>query len=99
MPTMKASDLRYPYKWSVTEGDDAQLISQDAQHLSRNEGYEMLLYLNSLTSDTGGDMAVSSRQVVEWMLKEHYPATASNARSVTDWVFANWNRLVDSYPG
>ena len=98
MPQMRRSDLHYQYKWTVTEGDDPRLISQDARHLSRNEGYEMLHYLNTLTGENGSDLSVRSRQIVEWMLKEHFNATAPSSQTVTTWVVNNWNRLTPSYP-
>ena len=39
MPQMSHEDLRYEYKWTVTNGDNAKLIANDRHHLSRNEGY------------------------------------------------------------
>lgn len=98
MPKMNRTDLHYQYKWTVTEGDNPKQISQDARHLSRNEGYEMLYYLNRLTDQNGGDLPVRSRQIVEWMLKEHYRSTAPSSQTVTNWVVANWDRLVKHYP-
>ena len=99
MPKMTKNDLRYTYNWTVTSGDDAKLIANDRHHLSRNEGYEMLLYLNSLTGANGGDLSVRARQIVEWMLKEHYRSTAPSRETVTDWVSANFATLAVRYPG
>lgn len=98
MPKMKRSDLRYDYKWTVTENDSPKLINKDARHLNRNEGYEMLHYLNNLTGKDGADLPLRSRQVVEWMLKEHFHSTASGHSTVTSWVTANWERLLPYYP-
>ncbi|UVM19151.1 hypothetical protein LOY42_12880 [Pseudomonas sp. B21-023] len=49
-------DLRYEYSWKATEGDNPHLIHDDAKHLSRKEGYEILSYLNNLglSSDKKG---------------------------------------------
>ncbi len=99
MPALKSSDLRYSYSWKVSEGDNPKLIAQDAHHLSRNEGYEMLLYLNSLTGSNGSDLPVRSRLIVEWMLKEHFKSTAPGRATVTQWVVENWDRLASKYPG
>lgn len=98
MPSMKRRDLNYTYKWTVTEHDNPKLIRNDASHLSRNEGYEMLLYLNHLTGDGGTDLSIHSRQIVEWMLKTQYDSTAPSSETVTAWVIANWHRLVKLYP-
>jgi hypothetical protein len=98
MPSITKSDLHYTYKWTVTEHDNPKLIRDDGRHLSRNEGYEMLLYLNHLTGDGGTDLSVHSRQIVEWMLKAHYHSTAPSSETVTTWVVKNWDRLVRLYP-
>lgn len=98
MPLMKKSDLNYQYKWTVTEHDNPKLIREDARHLSRNEGYEMLLYLNDLTGTGGTDLPVRSRQIVEWMLKTQYHSTSPSSETVTTWVVANWDRLAKLYP-
>ncbi|MBK3468180.1 hypothetical protein [Pseudomonas sp. MF6776] len=98
MPQMKRSDLHYDYKWTVTEHDSPKLISGDAHHLSRNEGYEMLHYLNNLRGKDGADLPLRSRQIVEWMLKEHFRSTAPGQRTVTEWVTQNWIALVKQYP-
>lgn len=95
---MRRSDLHYQYRWTVTEGDNPRLIGQDARHLSRNEGYEMLHYLNSLTGENGSDLSIRSRQIVEWMLKEHFNSTAPSPQTVTTWVVNNWDRLTPNYP-
>ncbi len=98
MPHIKRGDLHYTYKWTVTENDDPKLISSDAKHLSRNEGYEMLHYLNGLTGRDGADLPIRSRQIVEWMLKEHFKSTAPGRNTVTNWVTDNWKALVSQYP-
>jgi hypothetical protein len=98
MPLMTKNDLNYDYKWTVTEEDNPKLIRDDGRHLNRNEGYEMLLYLNDLTSIEGGDLPIQSRKIVEWMLKAHYQSTAPGSQTVTHWVVTNWSRLVTLYP-
>jgi hypothetical protein len=102
MPQITRSDLRYDYNWQASPGDNPKLIEDDAHHLSRNEGYEMLAYLNglSLVSDRktivygkSGDMDKTLRLYIEWMLKEHYKSTAPGRGTVTKWVNENWISL------
>jgi hypothetical protein len=57
MPQLTKDDLNYTYSWKVTSGDNPKLIKDDANHLSRKEGYEMLLYLNGLTGTNGADLS------------------------------------------
>ncbi len=99
MPKMTHKELRYQYKWTVTDGDNPKLIADDRHHLSRNEGYEMLLYLNSLTGENGADLSVRTRQIVEWMLKEYFDSTAPSRETVTQWVVTNFGQLAPQYPG
>lgn len=99
MPQMTRKDLRYTYNWTVTNGDNAKLIADDRNHLSRREGYEMLLYLNSLSGKGGADLSIRTRQIVEWMLKEHYQSTAPSRETVTQWVVANFSSLSPHFPG
>jgi hypothetical protein len=98
MPQMTQRDLRYTYNWTVSPGDNAKLIGTDRQHLSRKEGYEMLVFLNGLKGANGADLTVRTRQIVEWMLKEHYSSTAPSRETVGQWVAANFKRLAPGYP-
>lgn len=98
MPKLTRGDLYYEYSWKVTENDDPKLISADSHHLSRNEGYEMLLYLNSLTGKEGVDLTKKTRLIVEWMLKEKYQSTAPSRQTVTTWVAANYSEMSKKYP-
>lgn len=98
MPQLTKDDLNYTYSWKVTSGDNPKLIKDDANHLSRKEGYEMLLYLNGLTGTNGADLSKKTRLIVEWMLKEHYNSTSPSRETVTSWVVNNFEKLSPSYP-
>jgi len=108
MPLLEKSDLRYEYNWKVTPGDNPKLVHEDSHHLSRREGYEMLLYLNGLgiTEDNktilygeGKDITKEMRLYVEWMLNEHFVSTAPGRGTVTKWVNANWRPLKEKFKG
>ncbi|OAJ46919.1 hypothetical protein [Pseudomonas marginalis] len=98
MPKLTKADLYYEYSWKVSEGDNPKLIGEDANHLSRKEGYEMLLYLNSLVSANNGDLEKRTRLIVEWMLKEKYKSTAPSRETVTEWVVKNFTAMQKDYP-
>lgn len=106
MPKIAKSDLRYEYSWKATEGDNPHLIHNDARHLSRKEGYEMLDFLNHLgwASDDktvvyngGKDMSAQFRLYVEWMLKEEFESTAPGRPKVVDWISDHWEPLKTSF--
>lgn len=98
MPKLTKVDLHYEYSWKVTEGDNPKLIKDDASHLSRKEGYEMLLFLNGLQGKDGADLVKRTRQIVEWMLKEKYKSTAPSRETVTTWVASNFPEMSKNYP-
>lgn len=98
MPSLTRDDLNYQYSWKVTQGDNPKLIADDANHLSRKEGYEMLFYLNSLTGKNKADLSKKTRLIVEWMLKEHFNSTAPGRQTVTNWVAENFSKLSPNYP-
>ncbi|GFM49044.1 hypothetical protein PSCICE_03110 [Pseudomonas cichorii] len=98
MTKLKASDLKYKYSWKATEGDNPDLIHEDAKHLSRNEGYEMLPFLNKLglsagkiVYDTGKEFTKEALLHIEWMLKEKYKSTAPGRGTVVKWLNDNWD--------
>ncbi|OCX25486.1 hypothetical protein [Pseudomonas graminis] len=102
MPLLKRAELRQTYKWKTTAGDNPHLIHDDAKHLSRNERYEMLSYLNhlgwsadrsALVYDHGLDVSKEDRLCVEWMLKVHFRSTSPGRGKVTEWVNLNWAEL------
>jgi len=106
MPLLLQSDLRYEYSWKVTAGDNPKLIEDDANHLSRKEGYEMLSYLNNLGKANegkdivygkGDDIQKDTRLYVEWMLKEHFKSTSPGRGTVTKWVNDNWWSLKEKF--
>lgn len=102
MPELTSDDLQYEYEWKASNGDNPKLIHEDARHLSRNEGYEMILFLNKLGMSTdkteflygdGGDLKVEARLRIEWMLKEHLKSTSPGRGTVLKWINENWAAL------
>lgn len=98
MPEITRADLNYEYTWTASPGDDPTKTKSDSHHLSREEGYEMLPYLNSLTGPNGDDLPKKIRLIVEWMLNEHYHSTAPSRATVTKWVSENFDKLAPKYP-
>lgn len=106
MPQLTRADMRYDYNWKASPGDDPHLIHDDARHLSRNEGYEMLSFLNRLGMSAdrkqflyggGADLQIADRLYVEWMLKEHFSSTSPGRATVIDWINENWLKLRDRF--
>ncbi|MFA7894876.1 hypothetical protein [Pseudomonas putida] len=106
MPQLTKKDLHYTYEWTTSTGDNPKLIHDDAHHLSRNEGYEMLLFLNKLgiapdgtefLYGSGNDLSIDARIRIEWMLKEHLKSTSPGRGTVLKWINDKWNTLATDF--
>ncbi|WP_263262102.1 hypothetical protein [Pseudomonas sp. RIT-PI-S] len=97
MSKLTRRDLRFTYAWSAGNGDDPTKTKQDAYHLSRSQGYEMLPYLNSLKWQDGRDFTREERIAAEWMIKVHFKSTAPSRATVTRWVYENFDKLAEEY--
>ena len=102
MPELTREDLQFAYEWKASNGDDPKLIHEDARHLSRKEGYEMIRFLNKIgmSSDKtefvyggGQDLKVEARLRIEWMIKKHFSSTSPGRGTVLQWINENWNSL------
>lgn len=85
MAVISRSDLQYTYTWTAVQGDNPRLTgSPDRELLNRNEGYEVLHYLNDVCK---------SREVAlkaERMIRNHLPNDIRSRTRITDWLNANW---------
>lgn len=97
MTRITRKDLQFKYSWQATPGDDPTKTWQDARHLSRNQGYEMLPYLNSLKWQDGTEFNREEKLAAEWMIKVQFKSTAPGPRTVTKWVHENFDRLIGEY--
>ncbi|AVI84812.1 hypothetical protein BTW15_22380 [Pseudomonas syringae pv. tomato] len=105
MPALVRSDLKEKYEWKTSEGDNPDLIHEDAKHLSRREGYEMLPFLNKIglkngvfVYGEGNDITKESRLTFEWMLRNHFKSTAPGREKVIDWINDNFAALAPKHP-
>ncbi len=99
MPKIQKSHLNYDdYSWKTVPGDDPKKRVEDADRFSRQEGYEVLDLLNSLTGTNNDDLPVRTRQIYEWMIHEKLPSNIQGRTKVIDWIVANYSRLSSQYP-
>lgn len=99
MAKIAKGDLKYSdYSWKAVPGDDPKKTKEDADRFSRKEGYEVLHLLNSLKSAEGGELALRTLQVCEWMLHEHLPSDVQGRQNVKGWIGKNYPVLSKKYP-
>lgn len=91
MTNFKKSDLQYKhYDWTAAQEDDnAKIIGfPDNILLARNEGYEVLPYINRYM-DHRGWKQLSSFQKIETAIKDKLPGTTRHHDKVRDWLDKN----------
>lgn len=102
MAELSRGDLQYEYDWKASNGDNPKLIHDDANHLSRKEGYEMLRFLNKIGMakdkteflyDSGTPLKKEARLHIEWMVKEHFESTSPGRGTVLKWINEKWDSL------
>lgn len=99
MPKVTKGNLNYTdYSWRAVPGDDPTKTREDADRLSRNEGYEVVDFLNSFVGEKGVDLPVSTRQIIEWMIHEKLPSNIQGRTKVKAWVVENYSSLKPHYP-
>lgn len=87
------------YKWTArADHDNPQIIAgSDAALLNREEGYEMLYFINSLAKSWNWQPStnISSYQHLEKIIKTEVPSTTRSHSKIKAWIEANYKtRLV-----
>lgn len=90
MPLLSKSDLKYTYSWTAIASDDPKLTGKpDSVLLNRNEGYEVLAFINRF-AETHNLKSKASGIKTEKMLKEHLPSDTRSHKNVSKWLVDNW---------
>jgi hypothetical protein len=86
MAHVTKQDLQYQYQWNAIPPDDARATgAPDNVLLNRNEGYEVLAFLNKTSTSKGGALKA------ERLIRNHLPGDVRGRKHVLDWLIANWN--------
>lgn len=90
MPDIKRSELLYKdYNWEAKkQGDDPTKKKEDGDRFSRYEGYEMLYLLNEGFKNSS-ELSISTKQRIEWSIREHLPSGTQSRTDVVSWVVEN----------
>jgi hypothetical protein len=94
---VKASDLndsKYHYSWTseYISGDAQIKVSADIEELDRNQGYQMLDFLNHLMENTPFKRRFDALEV-ERLIQERMPSHLRSHNQITDWLEHNWHNL------
>ncbi len=88
MALLTATDLQYQYSWTALPPDDPRRRGVDSHFLNRNEGYEVLYFLNSLAANNNWNKATALH--AEWLIRERLPGNVRGHAEVWQWLIDNW---------
>lgn len=91
MTLINKSDLLYTYSWTAIGDDDPKKTGKpDSTLLSRNEGYEVLHFINRF-AEKHSFKSKESALKTEKMIREYLPGDVRSHKNVTSWLQDNWN--------
>ncbi|SFP15374.1 hypothetical protein [Variovorax sp. 770b2] len=89
MAWIGVNDLQFKYSWTAIPPDDARVTGKpDSTFLNRGEGYEVLAFLNRVSSDKAGALKG------ERMIKSHLPGDIRSHKNVLQWLIDNWGKYI-----
>lgn len=92
MSLLSKSDLKYPYSWTAIAPDDPEVTgAPDSALLNRNEGYEVLDFINRFAQECKFKYKASATKA-ERLIKEHLPNDIRSHENISRWLADNWNR-------
>ncbi len=98
MQLLSANELLHTYTWSAIRGDDPKLTGHpDDVLLNRNEGYEVLAFINRFCARhtwNPGPVTKQAALKVERLIRNHLPGNVRSRKNVDAWLVQNWS----SYP-
>jgi len=78
------------YKWTDIKEDDSRVKGlPDHTFFNRNEGYEMLYFINEF-SEKHDLFDIPSIIKIERMIKEEVPSNIRSQENVAIWMESNW---------
>lgn len=95
MNYQKSQMVYSDYKWTArADHDNPKFIgAQEAAMLNRQEGYEMLYFINSLALTWKWNDNLASRQNLERIIKEKVPSNIRTHGAIKTWLTENYKEI------
>lgn len=92
MANFGKDSLKYNYSWTTTEGDSKKVIGYpDNVLLNRNEGYEMLHFINKYMTSRNLNNTLSNFNIIENSIKTSVPTNLRSHAHIRQWLDNNLN--------
>ena len=83
---IKKSDLSYEYFWTTYEDDDPKVTGiPDSTLLNRNEGYEVLHFINNYMREHNLS-TVADGKTIEKLLRNDVPKDIHSHSNISKWI-------------
>ncbi|EBP5664284.1 hypothetical protein ACYBWJ_00820 [Klebsiella pneumoniae] len=95
MGLLVKSDLQYEdeYSWTAIDGDNPKITGiPDSTLLNREEGYEVLAFINRFAKKYSLKQKDSGLKV-ESMIHDHLPGDVRSHANVEKWLVENWKKF------
>lgn len=93
MGLLQKSDLKHTYSWTAISPDDPKITGKpDSTLLNRNEGYEVLAFINSFAAANNFRQKETGLKI-ETLIKKHLPGDTRSHANVRKWLVDNWKRF------
>jgi hypothetical protein len=90
MDVISKSDLQYIYSWHAYGDDDPEVTGKpDSTELNREEGYEVLPFINEFCKRHECKELFYALKV-EKMIKEDVPSDIRSRKKIDEWIIENW---------
>jgi hypothetical protein len=91
MSLLNGSDLKFNYSWTAIPPDNPKVTGEpDSTLFNRNEGYEMLYFINKFASIHDLKNKASGLKA-EHLLKTKLPSDIRSQIHVKEWLVKNWD--------
>ncbi|ETI89122.1 MAG: hypothetical protein Q607_CBUC00182G0102 [Clostridium butyricum DORA_1] len=92
MGLITRSELKYDYSWTVLNGDNPKITGvPDSTLLNRNEGYEVLWFINKFAEIYNLKNKESAFKI-ERMIRYYLPENIRSQENVVEWIENNWKK-------
>jgi hypothetical protein len=90
MGNFKKAQLLYKYNWNISSGDNPnETDSPDNDVLNRNEGYEMLSFINYFMVEYSLEN-IATFHKIEKLINEYLPSQYRSRENIKKWLLDNW---------
>lgn len=92
MTLLQKSDLAFKYSWTVIARDDPKVTGNpDSTLLNRNEGYEVLEFINRFAAINDWKKKESGLKA-ERLIKTYPPSDTRSHANIRKWLRDNWEK-------